>query len=152
MTSKLQCEYLKNGTCFSIMTNDEAREARLINCRNSNIQACCYLCTHHQICEISCKKLGLNRQEINNNQLEDSAIQFLHCSSCNIPMASSRITLKIEGLQGTTKNIDLKLDLIRENSGENLPLIMHICPKCGKIEFVAPEKTKQKMIDKHLFY
>lgn len=31
---------------------------------------------------------------------------------------------------------------------ELLPVMIYLCPKCGKLEFMALEKTRQKIIDR----
>jgi hypothetical protein len=152
MTSKIECESLKNGMCFSIMTNDEAREQRLIGCSNSNIRACCYLCSRYQRCEISCKLLGENSQELRNNQLdatvEDSKILIFKCPSCEIIMVKTKMNLKIGKIEGVSNDLNLDIAETRETPEVNLPVIMHMCPKCGKIDFVVQEKTKQKITDR----
>ena len=148
MTSKTGCEFLKDGNCLSIMTNDEAREGRLIGCSNSNIRACCFLCSRLQGCEISCK-LEVNRNEKEENLIDDGSeenkIQTLTCSLCDIAMLNSRMNLKAET---STKSVPLTIGKIGEIPEEILPVLIHVCPKCGKIEFMAQEKTKQRIIDR----
>jgi hypothetical protein len=129
------------------MTNDEAREGRLIGCSNSNIRACCSLCSRLQGCNISCK-LEINKNEEDlpkNDSSENKKIQTLTCSLCNIVMLNSRMNLKIEE---STKSVPPAIGKIDEISKELLPVLIYMCPNCGKIEFVAQEKTKQRIINK----
>ena len=31
---------------------------------------------------------------------------------------------------------------------ELLPVMVYVCPKCGRLEFIVEEKTKRKIIDR----
>jgi hypothetical protein len=152
MASKVNCEFLRDGNCFSIMANDEAKETRIISCSNSNVQACCYLCNHSQGCEISCHFLGENKREPRNNQPENSSeddkIQVLKCALCDSKMLHTKMNLRAEGWGGITQALPLGMSEIGETTEELLPVIIYVCPKCGKLEFMAEEKTKQKIINR----
>jgi len=147
MTSKVECEYFRDGTCFSIMTNDEEKERRLMGCSNSNIRACCFLCSRLQGCEISCRK-EVNKNEKVDKLMDDgskkNSVPTLTCSSCDVVMLNSRMNLRAEV---SNKNVPLAMGEIGEIAEELLPVLIYMCPKCGKIEFMAQEKTKQKIID-----
>ncbi len=62
------------------------------------------------------------------------------CSSCNVEMSQTRTKFKIEGLEESRQKAT------GENSGklaeEVLPVIIYLCPKCGKIDLKADEKNK----------
>jgi hypothetical protein len=143
MASKVICEFLRDGNCFSVMVNDEAKEGRIISCSNSNVQACCYLCTRSQGCEISCNVLVDNKSEPRNiqpeNSSEDNKLQVLKCPLCDSKMLHSKMNLRAGGWEGMARALPLE---------ELLPVIIYVCPKCGKLEFIAQEKTKQKIIDR----
>jgi hypothetical protein len=146
VTSKKGCEFLKDGNCLSIMTNDEAREERLIGCSNGNIRACCSLCSRLQGCDISCK-LEVNRNEEDlpiDDGSENKKIQTLTCSLCNVEMLNSRMNLKVET---ANKRVPLAMGKIDEISEELLPVVIYLCPNCGKMEFMAQQKTKQRIIN-----
>jgi ribosomal protein S27AE len=51
--------------------------------------------------------------------------------------------------QAKTK-IRLDSDDLEKLGEESLPVIVYLCPKCGKMEFVAEEKTRQKLLSKSL--
>jgi len=55
----------------------------------------------------------------------------LRCYRCDLKMRPVKINIRIGGWKGLWKL---------------LPVVAHICPKCGKMEFVAEEKTKKKLV------
>ena len=151
MTFKVKCEFLKDGNCASILENDEAKEVRKISCNNDNEKACCYLCTRYQGCEISCNFLGENKNKQQNKKssktIEGHTIGVLRCPLCDSKMLHSKRNLRVGGWEGWTKVLDPAIDLMGEVSEELLPVIMYVCTKCGKLEFMAQEGTKQKIIN-----
>jgi hypothetical protein len=149
---KVECEYLENGNCQSITSDDEAKEARKVGCNNDNEEACCYLCTYYHGCEISCVYLGENKRIIKRKQnvTEGTLSKILRCSSCDQKMVFREINLRIGGWSGALKGINPALDTIGELGEQLLPVILYICPKCGKLEFKAQEKAKEKIIDNAL--
>ena len=152
MTFKVKCEFLKDGDCTSIMANDEAKEVRKISCSNDNEQACCYLCSRYQGCEISCNFLGENKSKSHNNKqsetIGDNKIRVLRCPLCDSKMLHTKINLRAGGWEGMTQALPLGIGEIGEISEELFPVLVYVCPKCGKLEFIAPEKTKQKIINR----
>jgi hypothetical protein len=150
MAFKVKCEFLKDGDCASIASNDEAKEVRKISCSNDNEQACCYLCSRYQGCEISCDFIGENKNKSQNKQppdsIEKNKIRVLKCPLCNSKMIHSEIKLRIGGWSGIMQA--LPLGSLGELGEELLPVVLYVCPKCGKLELVAQEKTKQKIIDR----
>jgi hypothetical protein len=149
---KVECEYLENGNCQSITSNDEAKEVRKISCNNDDEGACCYLCSYYHRCEISCAYLGENKRIIKRktNVTEGTTSKILRCSSCDQKMVFREVNLRIGGWSGALKGIDPALDTIGELGEQLLPVILYICPKCGKLEFKAQEKAKEKIIDNAL--
>jgi hypothetical protein len=63
------------------------------------------------------------------------------CSLCNVAMAQTRTKFRIDGWEG------LHPKLTDEDSGklgeELLPVIVYVCPQCGKIEFRADEEVNK---------
>ncbi|MCW4003934.1 MAG: hypothetical protein NWE95_08495 [Candidatus Bathyarchaeota archaeon] len=150
MTAKVKCEYFENGNCFSILENAEAKEARSLNCSNDNEQACCYLCSYYHGCEISCNFLGENKGKIKKQKFVESSneykIRILRCPLCESKMLHSDANLRIGGWTGLLKLVPF--GSLGELGEELLPVTLFICPKCGKIEFMAQEKTKQRIINR----
>lgn len=150
MAFKVKCEFLKDGNCASIMGNDEAKEVRKISCSNDNEQACCYLCPRYQGCEISCNFLGENKNKPQNKQpvdtIENNKIRVLRCPLCDSKMLHSEVKLRVGGWSGLMQLVPF--GSWGEVSEELLPVTLYLCPKCGKLEFMAQEKTKQKIIDR----
>jgi hypothetical protein len=142
MASKIECEFLKDGDCASVASNEEAEEARKISCINDNNQACCYLCSNYHACEISCVFLG----ETKSKPGEANQPNILTCPLCNSKMLHTKLNLRIGGWTGLAKLIPF--GSIGELGEELLPVSVYVCPKCGKLEFMALERTKQKIIDR----
>lgn len=61
-------------------------------------------------------------------------------------MLHSEVELRIGGWSGIMQLVPF--GSWGEVSEELLPVVLHVCPKCGKIEFMAQEKTKQKIINR----
>ncbi len=38
---------------------------------------------------------------------------------------------------------------LAEATEDIIPLFVYICPKCGRVEFYANEKTRQRLAEKH---
>ena len=150
MVFKIECEFIKEGNCSSIKVNDEAKEARKISCSNDNEQACCYLCSYYQRCDIGCNFLGENKIKPINKQstknFEDDKIQVLKCPLCDSKMLQSGVKLRTGGWSGFMQL--LPFGSLGEVGEELLPVVLHVCPKCGKIEFMAPKKTKEEIISR----
>jgi predicted RNA-binding Zn-ribbon protein involved in translation (DUF1610 family) len=64
-----------------------------------------------------------------------------YCSSCNVKMSQTRTEFRIDGWEGTKqKSVDNDSTRLGE---ETLPVIVYLCPKCGKIDFKADEKLNK---------
>jgi hypothetical protein len=150
MAFKVKCEFIKGENCTSVITNDEAKEVRKISCSNDNEEACCYLCDRYQGCEISCNFLGENKSKsknkLSNESIEDKKIRFLRCPLCDSKMLHSEVKLRTGGWSGLMQLIPF--GSWGEVGEELIPVVLHVCPKCGKLEFTAPEKTKQNIISR----
>jgi hypothetical protein len=101
-------------------------------------------------CETPCRFLGNNENEsqqidaetnpinssISNNTPEDEKTEnapVTFCSLCNVEMSQTMTRFRIEGGKGQNKKI----------SEEVMPVIVYICPKCGKIDLRAEEKLEK---------
>jgi hypothetical protein len=150
--SEIQCQYLQDGNCKSVMENDEAKEARRTACNNDNEQACCYLCSHYHGCGISCVFLGENKNKSKDRakiiKTEAKQPSILRCPLCDSKMIHTKINLRAGGWEGVTKGLPLGIGEFGELDEELLPVIIFVCPNCGKLELIAQEKTKQKIIDR----
>ena len=63
------------------------------------------------------------------------------CSLCNVEMSQTKTKFRIDGWEET--NQKLVDDDLRKPSDEILPVIVYLCPICGKIEFKADEKLNK---------
>jgi hypothetical protein len=149
---KVECEFLKDTNCLSVASNEEAKEARKVGCNNDNEQACCYLCTYYHECEISCVFLGENKRVIKRKPIgtDGNQTKILRCSSCDQKMVFNKINLRVGGWSGALKGLHPAIDAMGEMGEELLPVIIYVCPKCGKLEFRAQEKAKERIIDNTL--
>ncbi len=64
-------------------------------------------------------------------QSENTPVTY--CSSCNVEMSQTKTMLKINGWQGPNP----KLGGDDSSKVEELPVLVCLCPQCGKIEFRA---------------
>jgi hypothetical protein len=55
--STIDCEFLVDNHCGSIVEDEEGKAAREKGCSQSVKNMCCYLCEHRESCEISCNYL-----------------------------------------------------------------------------------------------
>jgi hypothetical protein len=64
------------------------------------------------------------------------------CPSCNVEMCQAKTKIRIDGWEGLPQKVDGgDLGKLRE---ESLPVMVYLCKKCGRMEFVALEETKQR--------
>jgi len=139
----IDCQFLKVGNCLSISNNQEALNARKSACGNENDQACCYICDLYEGCEISCNYLG----KINAKQKETkAAMKITRCPLCQSKMLHSKVKLRTGGWSGLMQL--LPFGELGELGEELLPVEVYVCVRCGKIEFMATEKTRQRIIER----
>lgn len=67
----------------------------------------------------------ISEEKPEENQIKNDPASF--CSSCNVEMSQVRTKFKIDG----------------SKSEEVLPVIVYLCPKCGKIDLKADEKLRK---------
>ncbi len=157
------CEYLTSEKlCSAVSESEKAKVARQVRCENDEKMTCCYLCLFKRKCTTSCnylgnvedksQQIGAEKAEADNTLIKNEKSEVdntknapvISCFSCNLEMCQAKTKFRIdgwEGLQQSPANGEL------ERLGEEfLPVIIYLCPKCGKIEFVAEEKTKQRLL------
>ena len=69
------------------------------------------------------------------NKTENAAVIF--CSLCNVEMYQTKTKFKIDGWKESNQKRDG--DDSARFGAEVLPVIVYLCPKCGKIDFRADE-------------
>jgi hypothetical protein len=101
-------------------------------------------------CETPCRFLGNNANEpqqigtkrnpisssISNDTPEEEKTEnapVTFCSLCNVEMSQTMTRFRIDGGKGQHQKI----------SEEVMPVIVYICPKCGKIDLWAEEKVSK---------
>jgi len=63
------------------------------------------------------------------------------CSSCNVKMSQTRSNFRINGWEGIKqKSVDNDSARLGE---ELLPVIVYLCPKCGKIDLKADNELNK---------
>jgi hypothetical protein len=143
----IKCQYLNSQNCEAISENDEAKEARKIGCANDNQKACCYQCDFQRKCDISCsflgKKAGVDGDKPNSEQ------KIVRCSLCQTKMLNADMNLRVGGWSGV-KQWMVPLGQLSELGQELLPVTVFACPKCGKMDFIAKEKTLQRIVNQSL--
>lgn len=154
------CEYLTiEKLCSAVSDSEKAKAARQVRCKNDEKMTCCYICLSRRECAINCRFLGniehesspieaekteaestfINDKKTEVDQTENAPVTC--CSLCKVEMSQSRTKFRINGWEG------LHPKLTDDDSGklgeELLPVIVYLCPKCGKIEFRADEKLNK---------
>jgi hypothetical protein len=154
------CEYLTiEKLCSAVSDGEKAKASRQVRCQNDEKMTCCYLCLSRRECAIKCKFLGNIENESSpleaekteaestfNNDKKTEVYQMKNapdtcCSLCNVEMSQTRTKFRIDGWEG------LHPKLTGDDSGklgeELLPVIVYLCPQCGKIEFRADEEANK---------
>jgi len=146
------CEYLSiDKLCSAVSESEKAKASRQVRCQNEEKTTCCYICQSRSECAMRCKFLGNLENESSQIEPEQTEAKNMStadekteidqiekapvaCSSCYVEMSQTRTRFKINGWEGPPPK------LAGDNSGkefEELPVIVYLCPKCGKIEFKA---------------
>ena len=76
-------------------------------------------------------KRSISNDTPEENKTENAPVTF--CSLCNIEMSQTMTSFKIEGDKGQNQRV----------CEEVMPVIVCICPKCGKIDLRAEEKVNK---------
>jgi hypothetical protein len=155
------CEYLTNEKlCLAASESEKSRASRQVRCKNDEKMTCCYLCMFVLDCSNPCRFLGgyenepiqveaektkinsstISEEKTEANKTENTSVTF--CSTCNIEMSKAKTKFKINGWEES--NQKLNDDNSERFGAEVLPVIVYLCPKCGKIDFRADEKLIKK--------
>jgi hypothetical protein len=94
--------------------------------------------TENDSSQVEVEKTNAESTFINETKTEEDKsenIPSLCCSLCNQEMSKTRTEFKIEGWEGSNQKL---ADQDSGKLGEKvLPVIVYLCPKCGKIDFRA---------------
>jgi hypothetical protein len=151
------CEYLTiEKLCSAVSESEKAKANRQERCQNDEKMTCCYICLSRRDCAISCKFLGnignesppvetekteppskfTDDKKTEAPQTENAPVTC--CPLCNVEMSQTRTKFTINGWIG------LHPKPVGDDSGEEfLPVIVYLCPQCGKIEFRADEELNK---------
>jgi predicted RNA-binding Zn-ribbon protein involved in translation (DUF1610 family) len=83
----------------------------------------------------------INEEKQEERKTENSPVTC--CSSCNVEMSQTRTKFTIDGWEKSGHNLD---DDSSRLGAEVLPVMVFLCPKCGKIDFRADEKLIKKLL------
>lgn len=145
------CKYLTNER---LCENEMEKASRQIRCRNVEKLTCCYLCMFVLDCAKPCQFEGNSDepQQIDTKQTpaKDTVIREYQpegdktkstpavcCSSCSAEMIQTRTKFTIDQVKESPRK------LANDNSktwDKELPVIVYICLKCGKIDLRVEEK------------
>jgi hypothetical protein len=137
------------------LESEKAKARRQERCQNEEKMTCCYVCLSRRECAISCRFLGNVKNEPSSVEAEKTEAQSTFsndkeneapqtenapvtcCSLCNVEMSQTRTKFAINGWEG------LRPKLAGDDLGE-LPVIVYLCPQCGRVEFRADENIKTR--------
>ena len=148
------CKYLTNE---KLCENELEKASRQLRCRNVENMTCCYLCMFVLNCATPCQFSGNSEVEpqiinhtqtpvkntvINEQQQKEDKTKsnpITCCPSCNNEMLQTQTKFKIDkdSCQKLTNSNLMK------TSKKELPIIVYICPKCGKIDLKVDEKQNK---------
>jgi hypothetical protein len=145
------CEYhTPEATCLAVVESSKAQANRQLRCLNDQKQRCCYICDSRRECTISCKYLGSTEnqpktQEAPKTQPETTTpepktapansiknVPVAYCTSCNVEMSPRRAKLRLDQNEDTQPK---QFGEFTQQTEDNLPVIVYVCPLCGRIEF-----------------
>ena len=154
------CEYLTSEKlCIAVSESEKAKAARQVRCKNDEKMTCCYLCLFVLDCATPCRFLGstesvpqridaektqvdttlINDEEPEVEETKDAEVTL--CSLCNVEMSQTRTKFRIDGWESSPQKLtDHDSEKLEEAV---LPVLVYLCPKCGKIEFKADEKLNK---------
>jgi hypothetical protein len=82
---------------------------------------------------------GINQDKTEVNKTQNASVTF--CILCNAEMSQTKTKFKIDGWEGSHQK-PTHDDSARFGE-EVLPVIVSLCPKCGKIDLRVDEKTNK---------
>jgi hypothetical protein len=145
------CEYhTPEATCLAVAENPKAQTNRQQRCLNDQKQSCCYTCNQRGECTISCKYLGATENQPKTQEApkpqpttptsEPKAapasttknVPVAYCTSCNVEMSPKHAKLRIDSAEDSPLK---QFGEYIQQTEDNLPVIIYLCPLCGRIEF-----------------
>jgi hypothetical protein len=152
------CKYLTNERlCLAVIENEQEKARRYVLCKNVEKMTCCYLCMFVLGCATPCQLEGNSEndlQQIDNkvNPVNNTAINeqkakeedktknapVTCCCKCNSEMLQTRTKFKIEADKDKSQKSANDNSWLQD--GGQLPVIVFLCPKCGKIDLKVEEK------------
>ncbi len=146
------CEYLTTEkTCNAVTENEKAQTNRQTKCENTDKTSCCYLCPSRPQCTINCNYLGSPNVAHVSVGSEDALIENIinetkefqetkminnqdkYCPACNVEMSETKTELRVDNWKGQKPNMP---------SADMLPVLVYLCPRCGRIDFKADRQEK----------
>jgi hypothetical protein len=151
-------KYLTNERlCLAVIENEQEKATRQVLCKNVEKMTCCYLCMFVLGCATPCQFAENSENDLqqidnkvtpinNTANTEQKAKEedktknspVTCCCKCNSEMLQTRTKFTVEA------NKDKSQKSANDNSwlqgGGELPVIVFICPKCGKIDLKVEEK------------
>jgi hypothetical protein len=146
VTEQVKCEFLKGGSCSALTGNQEGIQTREDNCSNQNKTACCYTCSSQSVCNVSCNYLGEISQP---DEASVDTLPTVKCSTCNVKMDPARTKIRIGGYRGLWKLAPV-VGGVGELKEQLLPVLIYLCPSCGRLEFFAEQTGKRKLHGLHI--
>jgi hypothetical protein len=151
------CEYLTSEKlCLAVSESEKSRASRQVRCKNEEKMTCCYLCMYVLDCANPCRFLGgyenepqqvdSEKSKINSSAINEEKTEILKtekasvifCSLCNVEMVQTKTKFNVDGWEGSNqKSI---FDYSARFGAQVLPVIVYLCPKCGKIDLRVDEK------------
>jgi hypothetical protein len=149
------CEYhTPEATCLAVAESSKAQANRQQKCVNDEKHSCCYTCSQRRECTISCKYLGTTEnqpkpqpQETVKPQPETpkpetktepaniaTNVPASYCTSCNVEMTPRKAKLKLDPAEEAQSK---QFGDYTPQTEDNLPVIVYLCPLCGRVEFRA---------------
>lgn len=84
-------------------------------------------------------------KEIQELENQDSLIL---CPLCKSKMLHSEVKFRTGGWSGIWHLLPYGVGELGELGEEMFPVDVYLCVRCGKLELMAPEKTRQRIIDR----
>lgn len=147
------CEYFTvEKMCNAVAENGKAQANRQVKCANAEKTSCCYLCRLRPQCTMSCTYLGnpdsahvpvgTGQAPIENviDEAKESQKtrmtnnQAKYCTVCNVEMSETKTELRVDKWKGLKPTLP---------SADMLPVVVYLCPQCGKIEFKADRQQSK---------
>jgi hypothetical protein len=134
-----------------VAESEKAKANREVKCEHVEKLSCCYVCPSRLHCAISCKYLGSPEASyvpVAEKAPTDSTIdrpkehiktviandQVKYCLVCSVEMSEAKTELRVDDWKGHKPNM---------SSADMLPVVIYLCPRCGKIELKADRQQSK---------